>query len=331
MRIRLLTQAEFLASGLPAGDRLLGVIGLGAPRPPGLAPDVPFATADLPVVGGPPLLEIWEADGPVRTRAEGGMRIAESESALFGLIRVDATMGRDLAPVARTVYAEIFAAMDAASIPTLLRVHNYIGAITQIDAGTERYHRFNAGRHEAFAARAKAAATAPAACALGTTDDALLVYFLAARGTATPIENPRQLSAYRYPPQHGPQPPIFARATIGHDGGAALFLSGTASIVGHESLHPGNVAMQARETLRNLAALMAQCGAHGVQPAADGQLLKVYLRHADDRDRVAAVLDEAGLDGQIAYLRAEICRPELLVEIEGFTPLDPVEAVPFGR
>jgi chorismate lyase / 3-hydroxybenzoate synthase len=326
MRIHLMTEAEFAASTLATGSQLLGVVGLGARQPLALQADCPFVTADLPVVGGLPLLEAWEADGPVRHRAERAMRIAESSSTLFGMIRVAGTLGRDLAPIARDVYEQIFAVMEAAAMPTLLRIHNYIGGITQIVGGAERYRRFNAGRHEAFSARAKPAAAAPAACALGTRDDALLVYFLASRGTATPVENPRQLSAYRYPSRYGPQAPIFARATIGQDKGAMLFLSGTASIVGHESLHRGDVVAQIEETLRNIHTLIAQCAAQGLRPRAGRLRLKTYLRDPADRDRVAAVLEAGRLDAEIVYLHADICRPELLVEIEGFAPLEPVGA-----
>jgi chorismate lyase / 3-hydroxybenzoate synthase len=323
MRIHLMTEAEFAASGLAAGGRLLGVVGLGARRPPALQGDCPFVTADLPVVGGQPLLEVWEADSPVRYRAEREMRVAESDSALFGMTRVAGTLGRDLTPLARDIYEQIFAVMAAAEMPALLRIHNYIGGITQIVGGAERYRRFNTGRHEAFTARAKPVATAPAACALGTSDDALLVYFLASRGTVMPIENPRQLSAYRYPSRYGPQAPIFARAAISQDREAMLFLSGTASIVGHESLHPGDVVAQTEETLRNLRVLTAQCAAQGLQLRAGQLRLKTYLRDPADRDRVAAVLEAGQLGAEIVYLHADICRPELLVEVEGFAPLEP--------
>jgi chorismate lyase/3-hydroxybenzoate synthase len=326
MGIHLMTEAEFAASALATSGRLLGVVGLGARRPPALQWDLPFVTADLPVIGGPPLLEAWEADSPARYHTEREMRIAANSSVLFGMTRVAGTLGRDLAPIARDVYEQIFTVMEAAAMPTLLRIHNYIGGITQIANGAERYQRFNAGRHEAFAARAKPAAAAPAACALGTHDDALLVYFLASRGTATPIENPRQLSAYRYPPRYGPQAPIFARATIGEDKGAMLFLSGTASIVGHESLHQSDVLAQIEETLRNIRALIAQCATQGLRPSAGGLRLKTYLRDPADRDRVAAILAADQIDAEIVYLHADICRPELLVEIEGFAPLESVRA-----
>src|SRR3546814_13424709 len=41
-----------------------------------------------------------------------------------------------------------------------------------------------------------------------------------------------------------------------------LFISGTASIVGHQTLHAGNVAAQAHETLTNLQSIVGQAISH---------------------------------------------------------------------
>jgi chorismate lyase / 3-hydroxybenzoate synthase len=51
---------------------------------------------------------------------------------------------------------------------------------------------------------------------------------------------------------YGAPPPSFARAAhVGSDGGRGdLFISGTASIVGHRTVHRGNVELQTRTTRR---------------------------------------------------------------------------------
>src|SRR4029077_5387998 len=132
----------------------------------------------------------------------------------------------------------------------LLRVWNYFPHINDDADGVERYVRFNAGRHDAFAAKGRATATdAPAACALGSRGTDLVIYFLAAKRAGQQIENPRQVSAFRYPPQYGPRSPPFAGAMLARPTGKPLlFVSGTASIVGHETLHHGDAAAQAAET-----------------------------------------------------------------------------------
>ena len=79
----------------------------------------------------------------------------------------------------------------------------------------------------------------------------------AARVPGTPVENPRQVSAYRYPRQYGPQAPSFARAMLPPSQAMPLLLSGTASVVGHESKHHDCVESQLAETFANFDSLIA--------------------------------------------------------------------------
>lgn len=90
-----------------------------------------------------------------------------------------------------------------------------------------------------------------------------------------------------------------------------LLTSGTASITGHESRHLDDPEAQLAEIWRNLNALQQQTGA--ARPTA----MRVYLRRASDlamaRDFLAASLPA---DVAPLFLQADICRPELLLEIE---------------
>lgn len=90
--------------------------------------------------------------------------------------------------------------------------------------------------------------------------------------------------------------------------------------MGHVSQHTGAVEEQLRETLTNLQSLVE--AARRQRPSLAAQLgadsvLKVYVRRAEDMPAVAAQM--AALPGPPAYvvLHAEVCRAELLVEIEG--------------
>ena len=100
--------------------------------------------------------------------------------------------------------------------------------------------------------------------AASTARARLQVYWLAARTPGTPLENPRQVSAYRYPRQYGPQPPSFARAMLPASPAMPLLLSGTAAVVGHESRHAESVAAQLDETLLNFDSLLG--AAHAAAP-----------------------------------------------------------------
>src|SRR5690606_31035143 len=163
-----------------------------------------------------------------------------------------------------------------------------------------------------------------AATAIGRCDDARVVqvYWLAARTPGTPVENPRQVSAYRYPRQYGPQQPSFARAMLPPPGSAMpLLLSGTASVVGHATAHVGELLAQLNETFNNFGALVG--AARTRQPSlpphfGPGTRLKVYVRDRDDMATVAEALDRR-LGDRVprGVLHAAICRRELAGEIVG--------------
>ncbi|MGT2490853.1 chorismate transformation enzyme, FkbO/Hyg5 family [Cupriavidus basilensis] len=159
--------------------------------------------------------------------------------------------------------------------PYLVRVWNYVADINAEESGMERYRQFNIGRQDAFTAcRREIVGNVPAACALGAVGQpvaqrTLSIGFLASPRAPVAVENPRQVSAYHYPAQYGPRSPTFARAGVWragtHDECAApvLFVSGTASIVGHRTVHAGDVAAQTRESIANVAAVLEQAARDG--------------------------------------------------------------------
>lgn len=202
----------------------------------------------------------------------------------------------------------------------LLRVWNYVPRINALEAGVERYQLFNSGRKRAFRERNYTVEDgAPAACALGTLTGDLMVAVLAGRQPAVTIENPRQVSSYHYPRQYGADAPIFSRAawlqqTSGDD---ILFVSGTASIVGHQTMHPGDTMRQLQESLRNIEAVLESANARIGRPQWTLGTLqgRVYLRNADDYSSVRDYLASLGMT-QFCFVQADICRKDLLVEIE---------------
>jgi chorismate lyase/3-hydroxybenzoate synthase len=218
-------------------------------------------------------------------------------------------------------YAALVAFWRDSDYPHLLRIWNYFDAITLGEGDSERYRQFCVGRVQGLGD--VDTRTLPAATAIGSRDGrrVLQVYWLAAREPGLPLENPRQVSAYRYPREYGPQSPTFARALLPPSPRVPLLLSGTASIVGHASQHADSLRAQLDETLTNLDSLLgaARERAPMLSPHLDGtSRLKVYVRGAADADAVAAQL-EARLGTRVPWLmlHADVCRRELLVEIEG--------------
>jgi enamine deaminase RidA (YjgF/YER057c/UK114 family) len=218
-----------------------------------------------------------------------------------------------------TAYNELFGALEQLGCPHPLRMWNYLPQINDASDGTERYWHFHDARRDAFVdARRATHGNVPAASVLGTAPGgALVIYCLAAAQPPIALENPRQCSAWRYPPQYGPRRPIFARACIEADG--TLFISGTASIVGHESTHAGDVAAQTRETVSNIQALLQAANerAGRARYAAERLRYKVYVREPADQPLIEQTLrEQIGPAPPVLFLRADICRRELLVEIE---------------
>jgi enamine deaminase RidA (YjgF/YER057c/UK114 family) len=153
---------------------------------------------------------------------------------------------------------------------------------------------------------------------VGSRDGVPQIFFLAARSPAQAVENPRQISAYAYPPVYGPRSPRFSRACLyGMEAAPVLLISGTASIVGHESRHPGDPAAQIAETLRNFAALIGAVDGLGFPAAKGNWAFKIFLRDPAHRDLVAAAMNRM-FDPKFErlFLHADLCRAELLVEIE---------------
>ena len=251
-----------------------------------------------------PAVEIWRADGTVSRGRSGIVRYASDDHCLFAVVETDEREHGGIAAAAEFAYGEIRGFQARSGFPHLLRMWNYFDAVNDGNADEERYRQFVIGRARGLAGTAHE--PYPAATAIGHTHTThrLQVYWLAGRQPGVPIENPRQMSAYRYPREHGPVSPGFARAMLVADG--TLLVSGTASIVGHESRHAGDAREQLEEVVRNLAAL----------PTPDYRLLKVYLRDPALVDVVEERLRAAYPGCEVVFLAGDICRRELAVEIE---------------
>ncbi|OOG23027.1 hypothetical protein B1C78_12580 [Thioalkalivibrio denitrificans] len=305
-----------------AGDRLLAEIRFGHKTGPD-RDDPRCIDVGVPPLFDGPDRELWLADSAVTPDRRDGIGFAHTDNLLFTHIHLPDTT--DMAAAAREAYERLLAFHRDSGFPALLRIWNYFDRLLEParQPGLDRYQAFCAGRHEALEAAGLEAATLPAATAIGTGTAGLIVYALAAREPGVQIENPRQVSAYHYPPDYGPKSPTFSRATLKQwTAGAQLFISGTASIVGHASLHEGDVLAQANEILDNLGALIGRVREQHPSLELNGphdlSLLKVYVKRAADADAVREqVRTRIGAHPNVVFLRGDICRRELLTEIEG--------------
>ncbi|WP_183960045.1 pteridine-dependent deoxygenase [Chiayiivirga flava] len=230
----------------------------------------------------------------------------------------------DIEAAAAEAYRRLLAQVRPSSHPYMVRVWNYLDAINAGSGDEERYRRFCVGR--AAAVDAMFNDPPPAATAIGNTLASGVVQVVALCATTPPLalENPRQTPAWRYPRDYGPVPPGFSRgALVGVGAQTRLLASGTASIVGHVSQHVGDAAAQARESLANLDVLLQEGSRRsGLDFALTRhEALRVYLRDAADLAAVQAALAARLPLSQVWFLQGDVCRRELLVELEGvFAP-----------
>ena len=309
---------------LDAGRQLANALGGRTVGGDAFAIDAPLLWPE----GG--VYDTWIGSGDVHEQRHGCVSFATDGHWLYGCAEIDdAAIGLRVA--AQRAYTELFEVLAKHDCPHLLRLWNYLADINRETDGVERYRQFNAGRQQAFIdARRSAFEGTPAACALGTRGGPLRVSFLAGRAAPLAIENPRQVSAYHYPDTYGRRSPTFSRAALADAGGGrtALFISGTSSIVGHATMHAGDVRAQTEESLANIAAVRALADVCARTTFVPGELSwTVYLRRAADLPVVREVFERAvGPESPAAreaiYLQADVCRADLLVEIEahGFAP-----------
>ncbi|MDQ1314343.1 MAG: chorismate lyase / 3-hydroxybenzoate synthase [Pseudomonadota bacterium] len=312
-------------SGLSRQDNLLGGACFSHPARMVEEAGIPLLAVDMALpLGEAAACEVWHCREPLQSGQHGAIRYRQGDTLLFGCLSLDEAAGDTRPPLQTTTeaaYQSIFQLLEARGFGSVLRFWNYFPAINQESRGIERYRQFNAGRQDAFLAHGRSViGNVPAACALGSASGGLHIAFLATRAAVIGIENPRQLSAYHYPSQYGPRSPTFSRAGLVRLGGRdMLFISGTASIVGHQTLHAGDVAAQTRESLHNIAAIVAE--ANRLAPEADFRLdqlaYKVYVRRPADLEAVRLAMAEfIDVPAPAIFLQADVCRAELLVEIE---------------
>jgi len=224
----------------------------------------------------------------------------------------------------------------------IVRQWNYIERIIDFTDNSQHYQIFNDVRSN-FYGSSTFPHGYPAATGIGMSFYGIILEFLAFKPAGEvqiiPIQSPVQTNAHQYSPQVLSSnqythiscirsTPKFerAKAVIGPDGGI-LFVSGTAAIKGELSASQYDAAMQTRLTLQNIDNLISHDNLerNGIQRCykAKPLLMRVYVKNPEDIRAIKSIVDEYAIHVPILYLQADICRPELLVEIEGVFQLYP--------
>ncbi len=220
------------------------------------------------------------------------------------------------------------------SIEDLLRTWIYIGNITEGPHDHTRYQIVNAARREIFnelkLSSGEKKTKFPASTGIGTHSTSINLGYLSCKVKTkgdyrvVSLENRRQASAFDYPKEESLVAPLFSRAmAILGAAEAMIFVSGTASIIGAKSVYLADIERQTRQTIDNISLLLCArlLSDYDCYPTRTGLecvvCYTVYVKHRDDFAVVQSICESLLPAQAIAtYVEADICRNELLVEIE---------------
>ena len=272
------------------------------------------------VLFGKPGQLLYGSDTFVRRR-HGSFVLLQDENTLVGAACV--TVDQPLESVADLAYKNL---LDSLEGYHLLRVWNYVPNINESIGDLENYKSFCIGRSNQFTSHQLSMSSASA---VGITGKNLVIYFLAVKEPVRHWENPEQVPAYRYPSRYGPKSPSFSRASevVCSTGYAPIYVSGTASIKGHESKHIGNLHKQLTTTLDNIRiikeATLGTRGCCGASILFDETC--IYLRKQKHLDELLELWNQEGFSTDtLRILKSDICRANLLIEIETQRPILPL-------
>lgn len=208
----------------------------------------------------------------------------------------------------------------------IYRQWNYIQHITAGKDGSQNYQEFNDAR-SLFYNGCGWSNGYPAATGIGTCAGGIMVELCAIKGyngTNSPIDNPLQIAAHSYSQEvldgkiieslQERTTPKFERARLLNDN---IFISGTAAIKGEHSNFSDNAVEQAAETMEIMDRLIAADNIPVPTEGAQYDILRVYVKRESDIPAIRTYMEQHYPAVPKHYLVADVCRPELLIEIEG--------------
>ena len=217
----------------------------------------------------------------------------------------------------------------------IVRQWNYIERITHVSDKLKKfqhYQVFNDIRSD-FYSKSEFINGYPSATGIGASACGVVVNFIAVSNSAnvkiTPVKNPEQIDAHQYSQkvlvgmESYKSSPKFERGKLVTNGeGAKMYISGTAAIVGENTLFPDDVEKQVIVTINNIKSLVKNAQISRGNDIKSGEeskysYVRAYVKHEKDIDIVKLLCEEHFDSKCFQCLISDICRDDLLVEIEG--------------
>lgn len=287
-------------------------------------------------------IEIYTLDESAEILIEerGAICYGRIENDNESMIFVEGIPASDFTQSVRLQSQEVFEKLDNLlssydfKVDDIVRQWNYIGDIVAYRDSKQNYQEFNDAR-SIYYKNGEWKNGYPAATGIGASCNGIIVGGIAFKEKKPgvkvifPIDNPLQIAAHVYSKRvlvdddnnAMKSTPKFERAKlIETANGAYCFVSGTAAIRGEESVDASSAELQTIKTIENIEYLVSKenlvrfgCKPYNLKYAK----ILVFIKNAEDYEEVKSVVAKAYPNIPIAYTIADVCRRELLVEIEG--------------
>jgi hypothetical protein len=235
----------------------------------------------------------------------------------------------DTRKAAGVAFSQMKAILDEEnmSYDHLVRQWNYIGNILTINNLDQNYQVFNEVRSENYKLYRNVSGY-PAATGIGMKYGGVVLDFYAIKAgiplKILAVENPDQINPYKYGQEvlHGHQPPQFERAVLLTDSSeSTLYISGTASIIGQDTIGIDDVGKQTEVTIDNIIKLtesgrLTEISGNNHSNSVTPVLIRVYIKYQADFSKVKSICNSRFQGIPAIYIEADVCRDNLLVEIE---------------
>lgn len=269
----------------------------------------------LEEASGNAMSEVWTVATPVSRGQTGPCYWAKTDDVMCVAHWLSKDECDAIERSTQAAYTAVLSLLSEHGYAHPFRFWNYLPDINVGEGDHELYKKFCTGRLNAFESAGIKPDAFPAASALGHHSEGAVIYVFASNVKPEHFKNNHQVNAYEYPRQYGISSPSFARATaLTLNDIPLLFISGTASIIGHETLGEGDIQRQLEVTMSNIDHLLDSANPQGCQLAS----FKVYIRHPEHVAFTRQWLAERYPNVDAVFTLADVCRKALLVEIECF-------------
>ncbi|BDD07168.1 chorismate transformation enzyme, FkbO/Hyg5 family [Aureibacter tunicatorum] len=218
----------------------------------------------------------------------------------------------------------------------VVRQWNYIENITGFANDTQNYQAFNEARYSAWKSY-KWQNGYPAATGIGAGAGGIAIDLIAVKEMnnssviSLPISNPIQIDAHKYStneivcsesePEKKHTPKFERAKALQFDNFHSIYISGTAAILGEKSEAIHSSSKQIEITIENIEKLISNENLikAGLSKLSKGnlQLLRIYIKQTKDLETIKKRINQAYPNIPAIYTQADICRDNLLVEVEG--------------